>query len=157
MLNWSDTVDEMNLSAVEAMGRVRAVLAATHPQAAEIVTSQVALELELRALHQARCGASQHKRKLKVVDRQLRESGADAWTCLVLDAMGAFTDLRNSIAHGDEPAALRVAITKLADKVEHIGPRINPSTVHYGTVAMSLAAALRVGFGGKDADGAARR
>ncbi|MDR3510970.1 MAG: hypothetical protein P4L73_05010 [Caulobacteraceae bacterium] len=135
--------------AAAAVKRLQHILREMHPQAAEIVTGQVAIEREVRRLLAAQFASPDRLPKLKVVHvlRCLEASATDGWVLLVLNAARAFTDLRNAVAHGDGPPIVNKALAKLLDAMEQIGPRPDPATVRCGTVAIAIITALHLAFG----------
>jgi hypothetical protein len=135
--------------AAAAMERLQQILREMHPQAAEIVTGQVAIEREIRRILQGRFANPARLPNLKTahVLALLEASTVDGWALLVLDAASAFTKLRNAVAHADNTPNLSRMITKLLDAMEQIGPKPNPDTVRFGSVALAIIAALHLAFG----------
>ena len=139
--------DPVEISAVEAGKRVEAILREAHPQAAEIVLGQAAIERELRAIFAERCGTPSRHPKLKVVDRLLRKSCDDPWLGKVLDVAANLTRLRNAVAHGDTRAEVDRCADATLEAFSHVGPPVNSATVRFGMIAEGVAMALHVGFG----------
>ena len=135
--------------AAAAMSRLQQILTDMHPQAAEIVTGQVAIERELRQILKSRFANPDRLPNLKAahVLALLEATTIDAWTLLVLDAAAAFTNVRNAIAHAENAPGLKRAINRLFDAMEHIASRPDPDTVKFGSVALGIVAALHLAFG----------
>jgi hypothetical protein len=129
-----------------AMARLQDRSRAIHPQAAEIITAHAALELEVEQVLR-RFLARPDKLPRLSIEHQLGVLRAlldDAWLDLVLDAISAYGELRNSVAHGDSPSNIAKVIGRLGNKTHNIGISLTPDT-NLGTLAMGLAAALHVG------------
>jgi hypothetical protein len=83
-----------------AMVRVRDRFRAIHPQAAEIITGNAALELEVDQVLKRFLVRSNKLPRLSIEHQLgvLRALVDNAWLDLVLDAISAYGALRNSIA-----------------------------------------------------------
>ncbi|WP_156390668.1 hypothetical protein [Caulobacter sp. Root487D2Y] len=133
-----------------AMARLRDRLNAIHPQAAAIITAHTALELEVDQVLKRFLTRPSKLPRLSM-DHQLgllRALVGDPWLDLVLDAIGAYGGLRNSVAHGDSASVIAKALGRLGDKTREIGMPLTPQT-NLGSFAMGLAAALHVGSEGQ--------
>src|SRR5690348_2364400 len=90
-------------SPAAAMARLRDRLRAIHPQAAVIITGHAALELEVDQVLRRFVTRPDKLPRLSMEHQLglLRSILDDQWLDHVLDAIGAFGALRNSVAHGD--------------------------------------------------------
>jgi hypothetical protein len=133
-------------SPAAAMARLRDRLRAIHPQASVIITGHAALELEVDQVLRRFLSRPDRLPRLSMTHR-LGLLGAmldDQWLDLVIDAIGAFGAVRNSVAHGDPGDVIDQAINKLGTKTFEIGLPIEPDT-NLGFLAMNLASSLHVG------------
>ena len=133
-------------SPAAAMARLRDRLLAIHPQASVIITGHAALELEVDQVLRRFVSRPDRLPRLSL-DHQLgllRAMLDDQWLDLVLDAIGAFGAVRNSVAHGDRGEVIDKAIKKLGTKTHQIGLPVETDT-NLGFLGMNLAAALHVG------------
>lgn len=133
-------------SPAAAMARLRDRLRSIHPQASVIITGYAALEIEVDQILR-RFLSRPVKLPRLTMDHQLgllRSMLDDEWLDYVLDAIGAFGALRNSVAHGDRSDVIDKAILNLGRKTYHIGLPLEPNT-NLGFMAMNLASALHVG------------
>jgi hypothetical protein len=133
-------------SPAAAMARLRDRLRAIHPQASVIITGHAALELEVDQVLRRFLSRPDKLPRLSMDHRLglLRAMLDDQWLDLVLDAIGAFGVVRNSVAHGDRADLIEKAIHKLGTRTYEIGLPLEPDT-NLGFLAMNLAAALHVG------------
>lgn len=129
-----------------AMARLRDRLREIHPQAAPIITGHAALELEVDQALKRLLARPEKLPRLSMAHSLgvLRAVLEDEWLDLVLDAIAAYGDLRNAVAHGNEPGSVEQKISKLGDKTRKVGMEIGPDT-NLGALAMGLAGALHVG------------
>ena len=133
-------------SPAAAMARLRDRLRSIHPQAAVIITGYAALEIEVDQVLQRFVSRPSKLPRLSMEHQLglLRAMLEDQWLDLVLDAIGAFGAVRNSVAHGDHAEVIDKAIFNLGKKTYEIGLPLEPST-NLGFLAMNLASALHVG------------
>ena len=150
-----ENTDETAHQALAAISRLLDTLTKMHPQAAEIVTGQVAIEQELWLFLRSKFDNPDQLPNLKVshVLRLLEATTTDGWTLLVLNAATAFTMVRNAIAHADNQPNLDKAIARLCDAMGAIGSRPDANTARFGTIALAIIAALHVAFEGRVAGG----
>jgi hypothetical protein len=133
-------------SPAAAMARLRDQLRVIHPQASVIITGHAALELEVDQVLRRFLSRPDKLPRLSMDHRLglLRAMLDDQWLDLVLDAVGAFGAVRNSVAHGDRVDLIDKAIQRLGKKTYEIGLPLEANT-NLGFLAMNLAAALHVG------------
>ncbi|MHB8286350.1 MAG: hypothetical protein ACYDD1_16985 [Caulobacteraceae bacterium] len=123
------------------------MLETLHPQTAEIIAGHIAIEREMRAIHRRMhpVPAKVPTLKLEHVARLLEASTDNAWTILVLKAVGAFIDVRNSIAHGDPPKAVASKIEHLFSAMEPVAQR-PPAAAKMAAIAFGLVSLLHIAF-----------
>jgi hypothetical protein len=128
------------------MLRLQDRLTTIHPQAAEIITAHAALELEVDQVLRRFVTRPDKLPRLSMGQQLgvLRALLDDAWLDLVLDAIKAYGELRNSVGHGGSPSGIAKMIDRLGKKTHNIGTPLTPDT-NLGSLAMGLAAALHVG------------
>ena len=136
--------DPVIMDAVRAAKHVQDVLRDAHPQAANIVLAQVALERQLRASAETVCGPALKGLKLAKVGKALRVALPDGYLALVLSAAEAFTDAGNAIAHGDTPAEVERLLMIFRTRFQHVAVALNPATVRYGTAAIGVASMVSI-------------
>ncbi len=138
----------------EAMLKIQDRLKSIHPQAGYIVSAHAALELEVDRVLRSYLRRPDKLPRLRL-DHQIgviKSLSANVWLDFVLDAVAAYGDLRNAIAHGDDANSISKKVAYLGKKSAIVGMPVTDKT-NLGTLAMGLAAALCVAQQPSDALG----